>query len=53
MSEAIEHVVSALGDVEEEMRQAFLARDKGRTGALPGSNFKVNYVYDFQELSLV
>lgn len=41
MAEAIEHVVRGIGDVKEELHQAFLARDTGHTGALGGSAFKV------------
>ncbi len=41
MAEAIEHVVCGIGDVKEELHEAFLARDPGRTGALGGAAFKV------------
>lgn len=41
MAEAIEHVVCGIGDIKEELREAFLARDTGRTGAVGGSAFKV------------
>ena len=41
MAEAIEHVVCGIGDVREELHEAFLARDPGRTGALGGAAFKV------------
>lgn len=41
MAEAIEHVVCGIGDIKEELEEAFLARDTGRTGALGGSAFKV------------
>lgn len=42
MSEAIEHVVCGLKEVEDDLMQAFLTRDKGRTGSLGSSDFKVS-----------
>lgn len=42
MAEAIEHVVSGISEVREELQQAFLARDKGFTGALGGPDFKAS-----------
>lgn len=42
MAEALEHVVRGIGEVEDELREAFIARDKGRTGALGGSDFKAS-----------
>lgn len=41
MAEAIEHVVCGIGDIKEELREAFFTRDSGRTGALGGPAFKV------------
>lgn len=41
MAEAIEHVVRGIGDVKDELKKAFLARDTGGSGALGGSAFKV------------
>lgn len=41
MAEAIEHVVGGIGEVKDELQEAFLARDSGRTGALGGPAFKV------------
>lgn len=41
MAEAIEHVVCGIGEVKDDLQEAFLARDTGRTGALGGAAFKV------------
>lgn len=41
MAEAIEHVMCGIGDVKEDLQEAFLARDTSRSGALGGSAFKV------------
>ncbi|CAM9208018.1 unnamed protein product, partial [Scytosiphon promiscuus] len=40
MAEAVEHVVCGIRDAKEDLQEAFLARDTGRTGALGGSAFK-------------
>lgn len=42
MSEAIEYVVFGLKEVEDDLMQAFLTRDKGRTGALGSADFKAS-----------
>lgn len=44
MAEAIEHVVRGIEEVRDELQEAFLARDSGRTGALGGPAFKVNKI---------
>lgn len=44
MADALEHVVCGIGEVKEALEQAFLARDKGLTGALGGSDFKVRWL---------
>lgn len=41
MAEAIEHVVGGIEGAKDELQEAFLARDSGRTGALGGPAFKV------------
>lgn len=42
MSEAIGHVVCGISEVRDDLQEAFLARDKGRTGAVSGIDFKVH-----------
>lgn len=41
MAEAIEYAVCGMSEVRDELQEAFVARDKGMTGALSGANFKV------------
>lgn len=41
MVEAIEHVVVGIEEAKDDLQEAFLARDSGRTGALGGPAFKV------------
>lgn len=45
MAEAIEYVVCGIAEVRDELQEAFLVRDKGRTGALGGTDFKVYIVH--------
>lgn len=41
MADAIEHVVRGIDEVRVKLREAFVARDTGSTGALGGADFKV------------
>lgn len=41
MAEAIEQAILGISKVKDELLQAFVARDKGHTGALGGPDFKV------------
>lgn len=43
MAEALEHIVSGISEVKDELQQAFLARDKEHTGAIGGPDFKASY----------
>lgn len=43
MAEALKHVVSGISEVKDELQHAFLIRDKGRTGAIGGPDFKASY----------